>query len=250
MEAIYDTLTAMDKIGRVTDINIEKDIETEITLDPNDKIGITAKDLEILSIRNDTTINQHINFNVTPGKHVCITGETGSGKSSILKILSTNIDNYTGSVLFNDVPLKSLDINKIRKDISCIDDNQEIFYGTIYENITLGRKDIPFKNVVDVTKKVGLAKLVDNLPNSYQHLILNSEHVFSGTDRVRLFLARTMISNPKLVLTEDIFSNLKPENSKLLLDTLFEYCKDKTLIIVSNNEQVIRRCDSVINLTE
>lgn len=250
MEAIYDTLTAMDKIGRVTDINIEKDIETEITLDPNDKIGITAKDLEILSIRNDTTINQHVNFNVIPGKHVCITGETGSGKSSILKILSTNIDNYTGSVLFNDIPLKSLDINKIRKDISCIDDNQEIFYGTIYENITLGRKDIPFKNVVDVTKKVGLAKLVDNLPNSYQHLILNSEHVFSGTDRVRLFLARTMISNPKLVLTEDIFSNLKPENSKLLLDTLFEYCKDKTLIIVSNNEQVIRRCDSVINLTE
>lgn len=250
MEAIYDTLTAMDKIGRVTDINIEKDIETEITLDPNDKIGITAKDLEILSIRNDTTINQHVNFNVTPGKHVCITGETGSGKSSILKILSTNIDNYTGSVLFNDIPLKSLDINKIRKDISCIDDNQEIFYGTIYENITLGRKDIPFKNVVDVTKKVGLAKLVDNLPDSYQHLILNSEHVFSGTDRVRLFLARTMISNPKLVLTEDIFSSLKPENSKLLLDTLFEYCKDKTLIIVSNNEQVIRRCDSVINLTE
>jgi len=250
MEAIYDTLTAMDKIGRVTDINIEKDIETEITLDPNDKIEITAKDLEILSIRNDTTINQHINFNVTPGKHVCITGETGSGKSSILKILSTNIDNYTGSVLFNDIPLKSLDINKIRKDISCIDDNQEIFYGTIYENITLGRKDIPFKNVVDVTKKVGLAKLVDNLPDSYQHLILNSEHVFSGTDRVRLFLARTMISNPKLVLTEDIFSSLKPENSKLLLDTLFEYCKDKTLIIVSNNEQVIRRCDSVINLTE
>lgn len=250
MEAIYDTLTAMDKIGRVTDINIEKDIETEITLDPNDKIGITAKDLEILSIRNDTTINQHINFNVIPGKHVCITGETGSGKSSILKILSTNIDNYTGSVLFNDIPLKSLDINKIRKDISCIDDNQEIFYGTIYENITLGRKDIPFKNVVDVTKKVGLAKLVDNLPDSYQHLILNSEHVFSGTDRVRLFLARTMISNPKLVLTEDIFSSLKPENSKLLLDTLFEYCKDKTLIIVSNNEQVIRRCDSVINLTE
>ena len=250
MEAIYDTLTAMDKIGRVTDINIEKDIETEITLDPNDKIGITAKDLEILSIRNDTTINQHVNFNVIPGKHVCITGETGSGKSSILKILSTNIDNYTGSVLFNDIPLKSLDINKIRKDISCIDDNQEIFYGTIYENITLGRKDIPFKNVVDVTKKVGLAKLVDNLPDSYQHLILNSEHVFSGTDRVRLFLARTMISNPKLVLTEDIFSSLKPEYSSLLLDTLFEYCKDKTLIIVSNNEQVIRRCDSVINLTE
>ena len=250
MEAIYDTLTAMDKIGRVTDINIEKDIETEITLDPNDKIGITAKDLEILSIRNDTTINQHINFNVIPGKHVCITGETGSGKSSILKILSTNIDNYTGSVLFNDIPLKSLDINKIRKDISCIDNNQEIFYGTIYENITLGRKDIPFKNLIDVTKKVGLAKLVDNLPDSYQHLILNSEHVFSGTDRVRLFLARTMISNPKLVLTEDIFSSLKPENSKLLLDTLFEYCKDKTLIIVSNNEQVIRRCDSVINLTE
>ncbi|MBL6730482.1 MAG: ATP-binding cassette domain-containing protein [Bacteroidia bacterium] len=250
MEAIYDTLTAMDKIGSVTDINIEKDIETEITLDPNDKIGITAKDLEILSIRNDTTINQHVNFNVIPGKHVCITGETGSGKSSILKILSTNIDNYTGSVLFNDIPLKSLDINKIRKDISCIDDNQEIFYGTIYENITLGRKDIPFKNVVDVTKKVGLAKLVDNLPDSYQHLILNSEHVFSGTDRVRLFLARTMISNPKLVLTEDIFSSLKPENSTLLLDTLFEYCKDKTLIIVSNNEQVIRRCDSVINLTE
>ena len=249
MEAIYDVLTSIEKLGVVTDMKIEEDSNKGIKLNSEDKIGIVAKDLEIFSTLEKNTINKNLNFQIVPGKSICLTGDTGSGKSSILKILSTSLDNYAGTLLYNGIPLQNLNIPNLRKEIGCIIDNQEIFYGTILENISLGRENVLDKDVIEIIKQVGLDKLIDSFPKGYNHLILNSERVFSGTDRVRLIVARALVNSPKLVFAEDLFSVLKPENGELLLKLLFNYCKDKTLVIVSNNHQVIDECDAVIELS-
>ena len=249
MEAIYDVLTSIEKLGVVTDMKIEEDSNKGIKLNSEDKIGIVAKDLEIFGTLEKSTINKNLNFEIAPGKSICLTGDTGSGKSSILKILSTSLDNYAGTLLYNGIPLQNLNIPNLRKEIGCIIDNQEIFYGTILENISLGRENVLDKDVIEILKQVGLDKLIDSFPKGYNHLILNSERVFSGTDRVRLIVARALVTSPKLVFAEDLFSVLKPENGELLLKLLFNYCKDKTLVIVSNNHQVIDECDAVIELS-
>jgi ABC-type bacteriocin/lantibiotic exporter with double-glycine peptidase domain len=248
MEAIYDVLTSIEKMGKVTDIEIEHPIKNALSLNPSEKIGIELKHLDIFGTLEQNKINQDINLKIIAGTNVCLTGDAGSGKTSILKIVSTNIDNYEGIVLFNNIPLQNLDLEELRKEIGCIFDDQEIFYGTFIENISLGRKNVSDADVVKIAKEVGLDRLILSFPKGYNHVIMNANRVFSGTDRVRLLTARALITDPKLIFVEDLFTGLKEEYSELLLRLLLDRCKDKTLVIVSNNERVKKECDNIIEL--
>jgi ABC-type bacteriocin/lantibiotic exporter with double-glycine peptidase domain len=248
MEAIYDVLTSIEKMGKVTDMEIEHPIENALALNPSEKIGIELKHLDIYGTLEQNKINQDINLKIIAGTNVCLTGDAGSGKTSIMKILSTCIDNYEGTILYNDIPLQNLDLEELRKEIGCIFDDQEIFYGTFIENISLGRKDVSDADVIKIAQEVGLDRLILSFPNGYNHLIMNADRVFSGTDRVRLLTARALITNPKLIFAEDLFTGLKEEYSELLLKLLLDRCKDKTLVMVSNSERVKKECDNIIEL--
>jgi ABC-type bacteriocin/lantibiotic exporter with double-glycine peptidase domain len=248
MEAIYDVLTSIEKMGKVTDMEIEHPIENALALNPSEKIGIELKHLDIFGTLEQNKINQDINLKIIAGTNVCLTGDAGSGKTSIMKILSTCIDNYEGTILYNDIPLQNLDLEELRKEIGCIFDDQEIFYGTFIENISLGRKDVSDADVIKIAQEVGLDRLILSFPNGYNHLIMNADRVFSGTDRVRLLTARALITNPKLIFAEDLFTGLKEEYSELLLKLLLDRCKDKTLVMVSNSERVKKECDNIIEL--
>ncbi len=248
MEAIYDVLTSIEKMGKVTDMEIEQPIKNALALNPNEKIGIELKNLAIFGTLQNNKINEGINLIIKAGTNVCLTGDAGSGKTSLMKILSTSIDNYEGSILYNDIPIQNLDLEELRKDIGCIFDDQEIFYGTFIENISLGRDGISDDDVVKIAQEVGLDKLILSFSNGYNHFIMNADRVFSGTDRVRLLTARALISNPKLVLAEDLFTGLKEEYSELLLSLLLRRCSDKTLVLVSNSERVKKECDHIIEL--
>lgn len=248
MEAIYDVLTSVEKMGKVTDMPIEADSDEGIVFNATDSIGIELKHLDIYGTLEQNLINEDINFKIPAGSNTCIIGDTGSGKSSIIKILSTSVDNYNGSVMYNDVPLQNLNIKELRKNIGCILDDQEIFYGSFLENVTLGRDGITDEEAIRMMQQVGLDKLIESFPDAYNHVILNSERVFSGTDRVRLLVARALVTKPRLVFVEDLFSALKPQNGELLLKLLLKYSSDKTLVIVSNNERVVKECDNVIEL--
>lgn len=249
MEAIYDVLTSIEKLGNVTDIEIEHENSNGLQIVTNEPIGIEVKDLSILGLLEKNTINKNLNFSIEPGSNVCFTGEAGSGKSSLIKILSTSLDNFHGSILYNGVPIQNLDLHNFRKHIGCIFDDQEIFYGTFIENISLGREGITTEDIIEISNEVGLNKLIESFPNGYNHVIMNADRVFSGTDRVRLLVARALISKPKLVFAEDLFSGLKEDHSTKLLKILLSRCKDTTLILVSNNNVVNKECDTIIELS-
>lgn len=250
MEAIYDVLTSIEKMGKVVDMPIEKDTRGGIQLKPSEKVKLEVQHLDIFGTLEQNKINEDLNFIIPAGSSTCFTGDSGSGKSSVLKILSTVIDNFEGTVLYNNIPIQNLDLEDLRKGIAYIFAEQEIFYGTFIENISLGREDVSDDQVIDIAKQVGLDKLVHSFPDGFQHVILNSERVFSGTDRARLLVARALVANPKMVFVEDIFSGLRAEYSAKLIDLLMSNCENKTLVIVSNNERVISKCDNIINLNK
>lgn len=248
MEAIYDVLTSVEKMGKVTDMPIENFSDEGVVFGDKELIGIELKHVDIYGTLEQNLINKNLSFKVPAGSNVCIVGDAGSGKSSIIKILSTSVDNYNGTILYNDIPIQNLSIKELRKDIGCVLDDQEIFYGTFLENVSLGREGVTDKDAIEMIRSVGLDKLVESFPEAYNHVIINAERVFSGTDRVRLLVARALVAKPKLVFVEDLFTALKPQNSELLLSLLFKNCADKTLVMISNNERVIKECDTIIEL--
>lgn len=248
MEAIYDVLTSIEKMGKVTDMPIEEDTRGGMRLNPAEKIKIEMQNVDVYGTLEQNKINENLNFVIPAGTSNCLTGDSGAGKSSILKILSTVLDNFEGSVLYNDVPIQNLDLEELRKEISYIFAEQEIFYGSFLENISLGREDVTDDEVIAISQEVGLDKLIQSFPDGYHHLIMNSERVFSGTDRARLLIARALITKPKLIFIEDIFTGLRAEHAANLIDLVMRKCKDKTLVIVSNNARVIEKCDNTVEL--
>lgn len=249
MEAIYDVLTSIEKLGKVTDMAIEEDTSSGFVLDKGTPISVELMHLDIYGTLEQNLVNEDINIKVMPNSTTCITGDSGCGKSSIIKIMSTAMDNYKGSLLFNGIPVQNLNIAELRKDIGTIFNEQEIFNGTFIENISLGREGVTNEAVIAIAKEVGLDRLVQSFPNAYQHVIVNAERVFSGTDRVKLLVARALIACPRLVIVEDVFSGLKNEYAEQLLDIIQHKCKDKTLVMVSNNDRIINMCDTIIKLT-
>ena len=248
MEAIYDVITSIEKLGKVTDIEIEEPVKNALSLNAHTSIGIEVKNLNIVGTLDQKIIRKNVNLVISAGTATCLVGDSGSGKTSLLKILSTSIDNYNGTILYNDIPLQNLDIEELRKDIGCVFYDQEIFYGTFRENISLGQEGISDEDFVNIIKEVGLEKLILSFPDGYNHIIMNANSILSGTDRVRLIMARALITQPKLVLVEDVFSGLKEENKMELLNLLFHRCKGKTLVMVSNDPSVKKECQTVIEL--
>jgi ABC-type bacteriocin/lantibiotic exporter with double-glycine peptidase domain len=248
MEAIYDVLTSIEKMGKVTDMPIEEDTRGGMLLNKDEGIKVEVQHLDIFGTLEQNKINENMNFVIPAGSSTCLVGDAGAGKSSLMKILSTTIDNFEGAILYNDVPIQNLDLEELRKEISYIFAEQEIFYGSFIENISLGRDDVTDDEVINIAQEVGLDKLIQSFPDGYQHLIMNSERVFSGTDRARLLVARALITKPKLVFVEDIFSSLRQVHSTKLIHFLMNRCRETTLVIVSNNDNVIKECDTIIEL--
>ena len=116
------------------------------------------------------------------------------------------------------------------------------------ENITLGREGVSDMDGIAIAEEVGLDKLINSFEDGYNHVILNSSRIFSGTDRVRMLVARALIGQPRLVLTEDLFSGLREDNRVHLLDLLMSKCQNTTLVMVSNNKEIQSRFDTRIEL--
>ena len=248
MDAIYDVLTAVEKLGKVTDVEIERDTQTGIVIKEKGALQVEMQDVGITGVSSNYLFNQKLSLVIKPGTTVCLSGPPGSGKSSLVKILSSSLDNFTGTILYDDVPVQNLNIQSLRNHIGCVFDDQDIFYGTFMENMTLGREDVTPEEVIKLAREVGLDTMIQSFEEGYDHVILNSERIFSGTDRVRLLLVRALVGQPRLVLTEDLFSGLRQDNREYLLNWLVEKCENTTLVMVSNNHEIHAKCNEVIEL--
>ena len=249
MEAIYDVLTSIEKLGKITDLEIEEDTAGQMVIEGQNAIAIQTDELAIVGNVHGDYILSNLNLNIKAGEKICISGKNGVGKSSLLKILSTSMDNFEGGITYNSIPIQNLDLDDFRKRLGVIFDDQEIFFGTYSENVSLGRKHVLGEEIIKLTQEVGLEDLITSLPNGYEQTIINPERTFSGTDRVRLLVARALAGNPQIVLAEDLFSGLRKDCKLNLLEMLFNRCSTSTtLIIISNDAEVQEKCDRIIEL--
>ena len=187
-----------------------------------------------------------VNLNIKEGEFVLLQGTSGSGKSTLCSILNKYITDYTGDILFGKMNYKDLSIKTIRENIVYVGQNENIFTGSIKENITFGNKvsDLNFDKICKICK-------VDDVANkktfSYESLIGSDEGNISGGEKQRIILARAVLKDFNVLILDEALSEVDIKLELEILKSIRENYKDKTIIYISH-KKYSNIFDKVINM--
>lgn len=249
MDVVYDLLTAVDKIAHVTDLPIERFGGLDIQPRHEKGFALEVRNLSYTFADNGVGLRD-IHLSIAPGERVCISGPGGSGKTVLTSILSGLYSNYHGSVTLDGYSLRDLDLTHLREKIAKNISVQDLFDGTILENLSVGNPHTSAERVLMALQKVGLADTINALPEGLSTHLLSGGKGLPDTVIQKLILSRCIAKQPRLMVLNDFFIGL-PRSEKLsLIQTLVDPANPWTLIAVSNDPMIMSACDRVIVLDQ
>jgi ABC-type bacteriocin/lantibiotic exporter with double-glycine peptidase domain len=245
IESIYDVLVALDKIGQVTDLPLERDGGMPLQQWVGHPFGM-AVELRGVSFRShwsNQVVLDNILLRVVPGERVCLGGANGAGKTSLLHMITGITEPGSGTVLIDDHPVSSLDLSAVRSQIGDSLTGEDVFSGTVLDNIRIGRNWIDDTDIQEASRITGLQDLLGSLPDGVlTHLDPHASRLPESFVQ-RLLLARCIAGRPRLLLIEDHLQALPPEERERLLAHVLDRRNPWTVIAVSNDPAVRARFD-------
>ncbi len=247
LETIYDVLTSLEKVGQVTDLALEAADGMDINnVKVNGGLSLELKDLYFKYPEQRNYIFKGANLKIKAGEKVLVTGDSDSGKTTLLYLLAGLYPLESGSVSFNGVSIGNFNPNKLRSVIGdCLMD-ELLFEGTLLENITMGREKATFENVQWAVKNLNLEDFVKSLPNGYNTMIHPQGKQFSKGIVDRLILARCIADKPKLLLIKDAFTSMVEDERDEIMDFLTDPSHHWTLVMASRDLELINKVNRVI----
>jgi ABC-type bacteriocin/lantibiotic exporter with double-glycine peptidase domain len=246
LDVVYETFTSIEKMNAV--IEAEKEKEGSLLL-ANQENGV-AVSFENVSFNysNDEPVLKNISCTIQPGELVLLKGPSGSGKSSFLRLLTAAFNSFDGNVLIDGLPIGNYQLESLRAKTGVLIHQQDIFRGSLLENITIGNPAISLAAVQDLSTKTGLAPFIQSNKEGYDTLLDPLGKRLPQNIRQLILLNRALLGNYRLLLLEQPFMHLTAtQKSNVLLYIKNE--KQATTIIISE-EEITSSFDRVIELKE
>jgi ATP-binding cassette subfamily B protein len=215
-------------------------IEGEIAF--ND-VTFTYEDTNITALKN-------VSFTVGKGETLAILGRTGSGKSTILTLISRMYDVESGEILVDGINVKELNLYDLRNSVGFVPQDAFLFSDTISNNIKFGNEDATDEEVIAVAKKAVVHNNIIGFNKQYETILGERGITLSGGQKQRVSIARAMIKESPILLLDDCLSAVDTETEEAILNNLMEFCKDKTTIIVSHRVSSAKNADRIIILED
>lgn len=198
---------------------------------------------------NDNFILKDISFEIKSGTSLAIVGATGSGKTSIINILSRFYEIQKGRITLDGIDIKNFDLSFLRKHIGIVMQDVFLFSGTILENITLGNPNISMDKVIEASKYVNAHQFITKLPQGYNTDVKERGQLLSSGQRQLIAFARAIVFNPEVLLVlDEATSSIDSETEALIQDALSKIIKDRTTIIIAHRLSTIKKADNIIVL--
>ncbi|MFN7013499.1 MAG: ATP-binding cassette domain-containing protein, partial [Bacteroidia bacterium] len=245
LDIVYDVLTALEKVGGVTDLPIETN--KGVNINKENASGPFEIKIDHLNYRfpdNNEQVLHNISVKFDAGKKYCISGFNGSGKNTFINVITGLYENYTGSIQYNGFSLRDLDMEELRLSIG---DNliyEDIFEGTIFENVAVNRPGISSKDVYNCLNLVGLIDFVGQQKEGIYTLLIAGAKGLPGSIAQKLIMARCIAGNPRLLIINEGSIKLIPTEKAQLIQELFKL--HTTVIFVSNEKEIMELCDETI----
>ncbi len=246
LESVYDLLTSVEKLGQIADLPLETTSE-DILLPENCEGGMSVdfRNVFFKYPGSDIYNLKDINFYISPGEKVCVTGSNGSGKATLMQVLNVFYEVDQGSILYNDIPVSNYNVDKLRSLIAECVSHGDVFDGSLMENLTLGQK-FSYDKLMDVLNNVGLSDFIQSLPNGFETLIGPKGKRIPGSVFQKIILARNILKNPQLLVIEDIFINLEKNEKLKIFEYVFSDKHNWTIIVITRDKDIIKMADKLI----
>jgi ATP-binding cassette subfamily B protein len=206
-------------------------------------VSFTYDDTNIEALKN-------VSFKVDKGQTLAILGKTGSGKSSILTLITRMHDVKVGKILMDGTPLAELNLYDLRNSIGIVPQDAFLFSDSIKNNIKFGKENATDEEVFEAARKSVVHDNIIQFNQQYETILGERGITLSGGQKQRVSIARAIIKNPEILLFDDCLSAVDTETEEQILNNLLEISKDKTTIIVSHRVSSAKNADIIIILEE
>lgn len=244
-ETIYDVLTALEKIGQVTDMELEKVEGRDLSETIDKGLEVEMNNVSFSYPGHQKKTLQNISLKVNKGEKVVVTGPNGAGKSTLLYIMAGLYDVQEGQIAYNGLPKGNLDLCSVRSVIGDFLTQEQLFEGTVIENISMGRESATFENTKWVVENLGLTSFINSLPRGYDTILDPQGKKLPRSIIQKLLIARSIADKPKLLLLEDTFEHLEEQDRHKVIRFLTGKENGWSILAISSDPDLLENMDKV-----
>ncbi len=187
-------------------------------------------------------------YRIQPGTTVGLVGRSGSGKTTVTKLMQGLYPLQQGVIKYDGIDLREIDRAHLRSHIGVVLQDNYFFHGTIRENLTLTKKDATMEEVIYAARVAGAEEFIQNLPRGYDSMLEENASNLSGGQRQRLAIARALLPNPRILIFDETTSALDPESETLIRRNLKQIAHNRTVFIISHRLSILCRADDIVVL--
>ena len=239
---IYYLTPKIQRIREIREQKLQKGVDCEIS-----RFDIDVKDV-YFSYNDDTKVLNGSSFTAKQGKVTALVGASGSGKTSILRLVSRLYDYDDGQILIDGKDIKNISTDSLFSKISIVFQDVTLFNTTVMENIRIGRQNATDEEVMAAAKLANCEEFISELSQGYNTIIGENGAELSGGERQRLSIARAFLKNAPILILDEIAASLDVDNEKKIQDSLNKLVKNKTVLIISHRMKSIENADKIVVL--
>lgn len=244
LDQVYEALTAVEKLNKVAEAEIETSGKEKLSV-KTEGVSIDFEKVDFsYEINNEILKDQ--TFNVKAGQWVLINGKSGAGKSSVLRLLTGAFKNFTGNIILDGLPIRNYDCESIRSQTGILLGQQDIFLGTLEQNLTLGIPTISVQDILQISKLTGLDSFITSSEKGLETTIDPVGKRLPSEIRHAILLTRSLLGNSRLFLFEEPFKYLNEQQMLNIID----YLKSTSATVMLASESIIceKYCDVILKL--
>lgn len=235
LERIFETL---DEPATIADKPNAQDI--------GDITGEVKFDDVTFSYEQGKTVLEHISFDVKPGESVALVGPTGAGKSTVVSLLSRFYDLDSGKITIDGKDISQATLHSLRSQMGIMLQDSFVFSGTIYDNIRYGRLDATEEEIREAAKIVCADEFINEMKDGYMTEVNERGSKLSGGQKQLISFARTLLSDPKILVLDEATSSIDARTEKLLQQGLQRLLVGRTSFIIAHRLSTIKNCDKIM----
>ena len=245
---LVNTISYLERIFELMDEPVT------VTDEPNAKVlpemkGDVKFENVVFEYEKDRPILKDVSFHAKAGESIALVGPTGAGKSTVVNLVSRFYNIKSGKVLIDDEDISKVTLRSIRSQMGIMLQDSFIFSGTIMDNIRYGRLDATDEECIEAAKRVYADEFIRKLPNGYYTEVNERGDELSVGQRQLLSFARTLLSNPKILILDEATSSIDTKTELLVQEGIKQLLKDRTSFIVAHRISTIKGCDRIMYIS-